>query len=122
MDQRHRRSGTRELERIEGATVAAADDHDVMPRKPIWSRFQQVGDITSEGAVRCGGELLVTRARGDHQRPSLDPRPVDLDRALAEVGPGDRVREAEAIAEEDRGVFERVTKAGTGKGRSGRHV
>ena len=122
MDQRHRRSGAGELERIEGAAVAAADHHHVTPGELLRPCLEQIGDVTSEGAVGCGGELLVARAGRNHQRPGTDARPVDFDPALAEVGTRDRVREAEAIAEDDRGVLEGVTQAGAGTRRSGRHV
>ena len=122
MDQRHRRSGAGELERIEGAAVAASDHHHVTPGELLGPCLEQIGDVTSEGPVGCGGELLVARAGRNHQRTGTDARPADFDPALAEVGTRDRVREAEAIAEDDRGVLEGVTQAGAGTRRSGRHV
>ena len=54
--------------------------------------------------------VAITNARAS------DARPVDLDPALTEVGSRDRMREAEAITEDRRGVLEGVTQGGTDHG------
>ena len=76
---------SRQLERVERAAVAAADHHDVTPDEPTRPRLEQVRHVTPEGAVFRRGELLVERARRNHQCPSSDARRRRL-RSIAHRG------------------------------------
>ena len=82
---RHLRARSRELERVERAAVAAADHHDVTPDEVTRPGLEQVRHVAAEGTVLRRGELLVHRARRDHQCPSSDARARRL-RSIAHRG------------------------------------
>ncbi len=65
--------------------VAAADHDDVTPDEPIRPRFELIGDVTSEGAVRRGRQLLATWCRSRSPMPALGCAPHRL-RSIAHRG------------------------------------
>src|SRR5207248_3285967 len=108
--QLHARSAPSQLERVERAAVTASNHRNGPPGEVSGARLELVRDVAAEPAVRRSRKVLVARAGGQHERPTLQAGIAELDRTFAQVHLDDSLRQPQARAEDCGGVLERALK------------